>query len=119
VGSKYYPKFDDDIGLKKDAVSNSVYNFKKLMAGRIDTAVFPESVGIDLIYKMGIQDRVELAEYRFLKEKKVYIGISKKSRLMDRFEGLENTIRSMIEKGEIKRVIVDHYVSRGLPVPAL
>jgi polar amino acid transport system substrate-binding protein len=117
LGSKYFPKFDNDTGLTKDAVAESTGNFKKLMTGRIDTVVFPESAGIDLIHQMGIDRRVEMADYRYTKEKRVYIGISKKSRLMNKIKAVENTIRLMIERGEIKQIIVDHYVSRGLTVP--
>jgi polar amino acid transport system substrate-binding protein len=117
LGSKYFPKFDNDTALAKDAVTSSIGNFKKLMSGRIDTVVFPESAGIDLIHETGIDGRVEAADYRYTKERRVYIGISKKSRLMNRIKAVEKTIRKMIESGELKRFIVDHYVSRGLMVP--
>lgn len=117
VGSKYFPKFDNDTRLNTEVCPFAESNFKKLVAGRIDVAVFPESAGIDLIDRMGIKEQVAAADYRFSKQKNVYIGISKKSRLMISIRQVENTLRSMIENGELKQVIVEHYTSRGLPVP--
>ncbi len=78
-----------------------------------------EAGGIDLIFKMGIADRVETADYRFAREKHVHIGISKKSHLMDNLSRIEFVIESMIDSGEIKRIIVNYYLSHNLPVPAM
>ena len=119
TGSKYFPRFDSDTKLNLYSCSNSESNFKKVMAGRIDAAAFPESVGIDLIDRMGIKGYVVAANYRFVGEKHVYFGISKKSWLMDSIQTVEETIRSMIESGELKQVIVKHYMDRGLPIPAM
>lgn len=119
LGSKYFPRFDNDPRLDKQPVHDSRSNFKKLIAGRIDAAVFPESVGIDLIHTMGIRGRVGLADYRYMKEKRVYIGISKKSRLIGDIETVERTITAMIESGEIRRIIIHHYTRLGLPIPVL
>lgn len=119
LGSNYFPRFDNDTKLKKEAVSSGIPNFRKLLLGRIDTVIYPEAGGIDLIHKIGIADRVEMAEYRFARKKPVYIGISRKSRLMDNISKTESVIGSMIESGEIKRIIVNYYVSRFLPVPAM
>ena len=119
LGSSYFAQFDNDPKLKKEAVSSGVPNFRKLLLGRIDTVIYPEAGGIDLIHKMGIADRVETADYRFAREKNVHIGISRRSRLMNNLLKMESLIGSMIESGEIKRVIVDYYLSRNLPVPAM
>lgn len=119
LGSQYFPEFDNDSRLNKEAVANVASNIRKLLMGRIDAVVCPESAGIDLIQKMGIADRVALADYRFAGEKHVYIGISKNSPLMDRIDSFEAIVLSMIESGEIRNIIVDYYLRHGLPVPAL
>ena len=119
LGSNYFPRFDDDPRLTKEPVHDSTSNLKKLISGRIDTAVFPESVGIDLIHMMGIAGQVAIADYRYAQEKHVYIGISRKSRLMHDIDTVEKTIRTMIEDGQIQQLIVDHYTRNGLPVPVL
>ena len=119
LGSNYFPRFDNDAKLRKEAVSSGIPNFRKLLLGRIDTVIYPESGGIDLVHKIGIADRIEIAEFRFSQKKPVYIGISRKSRLMDNISKTESVIVPMIESGEIKRIIVDYYVSHFLPVPAM
>jgi polar amino acid transport system substrate-binding protein len=117
VGSKYFPEFDGDTSLNIEVCPYAELNLKKLMAGRINAAAFPESAGLDLIDRMGLKEYVEAADYRFSKQKNVYIGISKKSWLMNSIQQVEDLVRSMIENGELKRVILDYYTSRGLPVP--
>lgn len=118
-GSKYFPRFDHDTKLNKESVPSGVPNFRKLLLGRIDTVIYAEAGGIDLVYKLGIADRVEMAEYRFARKKYVYIGISRKSHLMDHKLKIDSLIGSMIDSGEIKRIIVNYYVSHNLPVPAM
>lgn len=119
LGSSDYPLFDEDPKLKKKPVPSGVPNFKKLLLGRVDTVIYAESGGIDLIYKMGIANRQEMAAYRFSRTKQVFIGISRQSRLKKRISEVEHVIRDMVETGEIERLIVDYYLSRGLPVPAM
>jgi len=119
LGSKYFPEFDNDSRLNKEAVANVAANIRKLLMGRIDAVVCPESAGIDLIQKMAIADRVTLADYRFAGEKHVFIGVSKNSPLMDRIDTFETVVLSMIESGEIKNIIVEYYWRHDLPVPAL
>ena len=93
-------------------------NFEKLLLGRLDTVIYPESVGIDLIHKMGTAEKIEVAPYRFSKEKHVFIGISKKSHLMEKIDEIESVIRQIIENGEINQIIIDYYTQRNLPIPA-
>lgn len=119
LGSKYFPRFDEDPRLNKEPVHDSTANFKKLLSGRIDAAVFPESVGIALIERMAIGEQVVLADYRYSAEKHVYIGISRKSWLMNDIAAVEARIVSLIAGGRIRQIIIDHYARRRLPVPAI
>ena len=105
LGSTYFPRFDQDLQLRKEAVAGGIPNFKKLLLKRIDAVIYPESAGIDLVHTMGIEDRVAIAVYRFSKEKNVYLGISRQSRLMKDIDSVEAIIRSMIESGEIRKRI--------------
>lgn len=118
LGSKYFHQFDGDIRLNKEPVPGVMTNFKKLLLGRLDTVIVPEGSGIDQIHKMGIANKIKMAQYRFSKKKEVYIGISKESRLMDEIDEIESVIRQMIEDKEIKKIIIDYYTRRNLPVPA-
>lgn len=118
LGSKYFHQFDKDETLDKEPISNRKSNFKKLLLGRIDTVIFPEGAGIEMTHEMDIADRVEMAQFRFSKKKQVYIGISKKSHLMEDIHATESVIRQMIESGEIKKIIINYYIQRNLPIPA-
>ena len=117
-GSKYFIRFDGDMALQKEEVHNDTGNFKKLLLGRLDAVIISECTGIHLIHKLGIAQAVEISPYRFSKKKSVYLGISKKSGLMDDIDRVEATIRLMINNGEIGRIIKAYYTDRNLPVPA-
>ncbi len=117
-GAKYFHQFDEDKELYKEPVPKVTSNFQKLLLGRLDTVIYPEGDGIEKIHEMGIADKIDIAQYRFSKKKQVYIGISKKSQMIDDVSGTESVIRQMIEKGEITKIIIDHYTQRNLPVPA-
>ncbi|HSO20456.1 MAG TPA: transporter substrate-binding domain-containing protein [Desulfosarcina sp.] len=119
LGSKYFPRFDGDPRLDKEAVATGASNIRKLLMDRIDAVVYPESAGIELIHNLGIEDRVALADFRFAGEKHVFIGVSRKSPLMDRIDAFEAVVGAMIASGEIRSIIVDYYVRRNLPIPAL
>lgn len=118
LGSKYFHRFDEDNDLDKEPVPKVMSNFKKLLLGRLDTVIYPEGAGIEKIHEMRIADKIEIAHYRFSKKKQVYIGISKKSHIMDDIDNIESVICQMIEQGEIKQIIIDYYTQRNLPVPA-
>ena len=119
LGSKYFYQFDEDNKLTKEPNPKGAFNFKKLLLGRLDTVIYAESTGIDLVHKMGIADQMEIAQFRFSKKKQVYIGISKHSRLMDNLDEIERTLGQMIACKEIQQIIIDYYTRRNLPVPAL
>ena len=118
-GAKFFIRFDEDDSLRKDPVAQDTLNFKKLLLGRVDTVIINEASGIDLIHKMNISDKIEMAPYRFNREKFVYIGISKNSWLMDKIDTIEPVIRKMILSGKIRQIIEDYYTRLNLPVPAL
>lgn len=118
IGVNYFTRFDLDTLLSKEAVPNGENSFRKLLAGRIQTVVSSEGDGIELMDKMGIANKIEIARYRFSREKHVFIGLSKASRIRERIPDIDRIIKSMIESGEILRVFKAYYIRRNLPVPA-
>ena len=60
-----------------------------------------------------------MAVYRFSERKDVYLGISRRSHLMNDAETVEAIVRSMVESGEIRQIIVRYYIINNLPVPAI
>lgn len=118
IGAKYFPRFDRDLSLNKEAVHLHSMNFSKLCLGRIDTLISNEGAGIEFIHKMKLSDQIELADYRCSREKSVYFGLSKKSRHMAKIRTLESVIRQMVDSGQIGKIIRNFYTRRSLPVPA-
>ncbi len=118
IGAKYFPEFDGNPRLLKDAVPKDNMNMKKLLRGRIDAMIHPEFAGIDLINRMGANGRVTIAPYRISRQKHVYIGVSKKSPLMSGMNRIQKEIGQMVEDGTILALLTEYYEKRGLPVPA-
>lgn len=118
-GSKFFIRFDEDSLLSKEPVAQITLNFKKLLLGRIDTVIVNEASGIDIMHKMNISDQIEMALYRFNREKFVYIGISKNSWLMDDIQTIEPVIQKMVRSGRIRHIIESYYTNLNLPIPAL
>ncbi len=119
-GYKYFPRFDEDVRLKKHEVGSYRQNFGKLPRGRIDAFITPEVFAIEMMEAMELSDKFEFADYRYRQEDPAYIVLSKKSPLMaTRGEEVESVIREMIESGEIRTLIEQHFISRDLPVPNL
>lgn len=109
IHSKYFPRFDRDRRLKKEAVSSLEQNFEKLLAGRIDAVIYSNRSGHVKLMRMGITDKVGLAPYVYTENNPVYIGISRRSPLMTQKTRIERVIRRMVENGEMTLIIENHY----------
>lgn len=117
-GSKFFPQFDKDTALHKEPVHLITANLKKMLLGRLDTVIINEAAGIDLIRRTGLAQEIEIAQYRFSRAKCVYIGISKRSWLMNEINTIAPKIKKMVESGRIGKIIRNYYLDHGLPVPA-
>lgn len=115
IGSRYFPRFDEDQRLKKEPVGNTEQNFQKLLAGRIDAVIYGNLSGHSVLVKMGIADQVSTADYCYLRPNPVYIGISKRSPLMSQKTRIEKVVRHMVDSGEMARIIRDYYKNITLP----
>ena len=117
-GAKYFHQFDQDQTLiKEENLTDS--NIRKLLLGRLDTAIQGESSSLAMLHLMGLADQVEFARFRFSQAKNVYFGISKRSWMMADLNRIESTIKRMILSGQIKTSITDYYLNQGLPAPAM
>ena len=117
TGSCYFERFDADQDINKEPVNNFIQNILKLLSGRIDAVIFTETLALTRIHEMKIEKHVELADYSYSMENPVFIGISKKSFLMDRINEVEPVIKTMIISGAIDLIIADYYTSQNIPVP--
>jgi polar amino acid transport system substrate-binding protein len=121
IHSRYFPRFDKDGSLKKEAVGNVELNFKKLLAGRLDAVIYSNRSGYMKLMEMGIADQVSQASYVYKEDNPVYIGISRQSALMKDRKRVGAILRQMIENGEIERIIESYYepLGKGPPTPVV
>lgn len=109
LGSKFFPKFDNDTSLKKDFTQSEDKNFKKLLGNRVDAIIVTETVGDYLVHKHGYLDKIEKAEYKYDLPLSVYFAVSKKSSLVERVPELEAALSEMVESGQVQQII-DHFL---------
>lgn len=117
IGSKHYPRFDNDSKIDKHPTPQYMGRFKMLVSNRIDTVIHTDVYGLSIINELGLKDEIEIAPYKYTNKNPVYFAISRKSKLFDRKEELENVYRLMVESGEIDKVITTYFQSKGLPIP--
>ncbi|WP_163337876.1 ABC transporter substrate-binding protein [Desulfopila sp. IMCC35008] len=117
IGSKYFPRFDEDEKLKKFVTPYYADSFKMLVSGRIDVVIHTDVYGLEIMNQLSLQDNVEVAPFMHTEKKPVYMAISRKSKLFNRKDELEDVFRLMVESGEIDRIIQSYFRSKGLPIP--
>ena len=117
IGSKYFPRFDEDPKIQKYESTEDESRLKMLIKNRFDALIHTEFYGTCIIYDLGLQDKVEIASYKYIKYNPVYMAISKKSELYKRKAELEKVFSQMIESGEIDMVIHSYFDSISMPVP--
>lgn len=117
IGSKYFPRFDQDTTLRKYSISQDETRFKMLVQGRFDVLIHTDVYGLDIMYKLGLQDKLEIAPYRYTKQNPVFIAISYQSNLIEQKDELETVFRDMVKSGEMDQVIHRYFTNEGLPVP--
>jgi polar amino acid transport system substrate-binding protein len=103
-GSKFFPRFDNDLKLKKRMVYRSSLNLMKLREGRIDTAIVSETLGDYLLKKMELEGVLEKAKFIYKKENMVFMAISKKSRFASRIDEFEIHMRHLIQTKEREKI---------------
>lgn len=115
-GARYFDRFDKDIGLIKE-VAQPRNNFRKLLLGRLDAVIQDEAAGIFRTHLMGVAPKIALSPFRFSREKKVYFGISRKSRMMESLDRIQPVLETLIRSGEARAILSDYYTGHALPVP--
>lgn len=117
IGSKYFPRFDEDPKVNRYTSTTDESRLKMLLYNRFDALIHTEVYGTYLIYDLGLENKVEIAPYKFTKRNPVYMTISKKSELYKRKDKLEKVFNQMMESGEIDMVIHSYFDSISIPVP--
>lgn len=117
IGAKFFQAFDEDKRLDVDEIAIPEKNILKLLRQRIDTFIMTDSEADYYLHTMGVQDQIEKASFGYYKENPVYIGISRKSFLMNRKEELSGIVSSMIRSGEMDRIITSFFKRNSIPIP--
>lgn len=111
INSKYFDKFDNDPQIVKTEVSKVEQKFKMLAKGRVDAVIHSYAGAVDIINRLGLQDEIVAADYRYLVSNAIYIGVSRRSHLMARLDEIEALVHDMVENGEFARIVDEHYFS--------
>lgn len=117
IGSKYFPRFDKDAKIKKYAISRDESRFKMLVLKRFDALIHTDIYGMDVMHRLALQDKLEIAPYKYTRYNPVYIAISNRSGLIERKDELEKVFREMVDSGEVDKIFKNYFESKGLPVP--
>ena len=110
---KYFPRFDEDTKIKKEAVTDVIQNIEKLALGRIDAFVVSETQGDYLVGISGFQGKFEKAQVIFKGHDPfyAYFGISKRSKFISQAADFEKVLAQMIEEGQVDD-IKRHFMSK-------
>ncbi|BBD06857.1 substrate-binding periplasmic protein [Desulfovibrio ferrophilus] len=103
-GGKYFPKFDNDLRIRKEAVSDGRQNIKKLLHGRFDAFIQTETAADYLIRKLNLEDNIEKAPYVYHEVQPVYMVLSKRSVFASRLGEFSQMVRDLLREGEYDRL---------------
>lgn len=117
IGSKYFSRFDKDSKLDKFSAASDEGRFKMLVSNRVDAVIHTDVYGLYLLHNLRLQDKVEIAPYKYIKHNPVYMVISRKSKLFERKDDLEKVFQIMVKSGEIDQIIHAYFQNKDLPVP--
>lgn len=101
MGVSYFPKFDSDTKINKEAVTDVDFNLNKLRESRIDAAMNTEVQMDYLIILKDLDGQFEKAKYRE-EFGEGLLGISKKSPLLNRKADIEKVLLEMKKSGKLK-----------------
>ena len=107
---KYFPRFDEDTKIKKEAVTDVIQNIEKLALGRIDAFINSETQGDYLVAISGFQDKFEKVQV-IKGYDRAHFGISKRSKFISQAADFEKVLTQMIEEGKVD-AIKRHFMSQ-------
>lgn len=109
LGSFYYEPFNSDTKLKKIGVSTEEQLLKLLESKRLDVIIGTECQVDYQLKKIGLNNKFDKAIYRPENSVDLYIGISKKSKLINKINEINKTINNMVKEGIISEFLPRYY----------
>jgi len=113
-GAGYFERFDQDVKLKKQEVTSQDQLFPMLVNDRFEAmAGYVPTENYRMVVE-GYAGKIERARYEFAENVPVYMAISKKSLLADRFDEFNQVNTALANEGVLIR-IRDAYYQRYAP----
>lgn len=104
-GVRYLPVFDQDKQLERDFAPNSLSNFRKLLAGRIDALVINRRNGMELLRSQGWEALVREQPLQLPAQEERRLGLARRSPWYARRDQLTAVLRGMLRDGSIARLL--------------
>jgi polar amino acid transport system substrate-binding protein len=109
LGADYFPRFDDDAALNKDAARDMEVNFRKLALGRLDAVLIPEDQGEAMLARLDLRPLVAKAEFRQPDHTARAVALSKKSPHAARLADLNQAMAAMARDGTLEKIYQRYY----------
>lgn len=107
--SAYFKQFDNDKTLQKRAVTNEQQLLKMLALKRMKVIIGTDCQADFEIAKLGLQNQVEKTSYRPEKRIDLYVGISRKSTLINKMDEINSVLKNIIDEGKVKEFASKYY----------
>jgi len=117
IKSLYFPRFDQDATIIRVPVPGNVECIELLMSSRLDVCIEGTIVAEMVERDPRFNERLRLAPYQVVESNPLYIGISRRSALMQKVPELEKVLAQMLASGEMDAVISRFYQLIRMPVP--
>lgn len=105
AGSTYFPRFDVDLSLERDAAPNAGSSLRKLLAGRVDVVVMNQEQARVLQQRDEFRGRLRLASYAYTLDEPRRIAIARHSPLYGQKAVLERALAAMVKDGTARRLM--------------
>ena len=107
--SAYFKKFDTDKNLKKYPVTNEEQLIKMLIFNRFKVIIGTDCQADYDISRLGFNEQIEKAIFKPNNSVHLYIGISKKSKLINKQDQINKVIKDIIEEGLVQEYSKKYY----------
>lgn len=104
-GSSYFKEFDNDLTLEKVALPQEKMLITMLLRNSIDIFIGSDIQVKYELNKKKLSDKIVETDYSPNHQIDLYLGISKKSDLMDKKEIIEKAIKKIISDGKVDEIV--------------
>jgi len=97
--SKHFAPFDSDPQIRRYESSTLAKLMNMLVLKRIDAVVDNDSSGLYFLHQLGLEDQVEMADFRVAFKGNGYFAFSRKSRYLDKAPEYEKLLQELLRSG--------------------